>query len=68
LLVDYVNSYYLNEENKQKLDEKTSFMSKETKDKILSITFVPNSIIIKKKGINDYQYTKKSYEFIDFIQ
>jgi hypothetical protein len=68
LLVDYVNSYFLNEENKKLLDEKTSFVSKETKDKILSITFSPNCIIIKKKGINDYHYTRNKYEFINFIQ
>ncbi len=61
LLIDYVNAYYISDENKQILHEKTSFVSKETKDKILSITFAPNCIIIKKKGINDHHYTKNQY-------
>jgi hypothetical protein len=67
LLLDYVNSYFLNEENKKILDEKTSYLSKETKDKILSITFSLNCIIIKKKGINDYHYSKGEYAFKHFI-
>jgi hypothetical protein len=65
LLLDYVNSYYLNDKNKNILNNKTNFLSEETKNKILSITFSPNCIIIKKKGINDYHYTNKSYEFSD---
>jgi hypothetical protein len=64
LVLDYVNSYYINDEDKQKLHEKTSFLSKETKDKILSITFAQNCIIIKKKGLNDLHYCKPPYQFI----
>lgn len=68
LVLDYVNSFCLNEESKQKLEEKTSFLSKETKDKILSITFAASCIIIKKKSLNDMQYQKQPYNFIDFIK
>lgn len=68
LILDYVNSYYLSDEDKKNLDEKTMFLSKETKDKILSITFAQNCIIIKKKGINDYLYTKNTYQHIDYVK
>lgn len=49
LLIDYVNSKFLSEEEQKKLDENTRFISQETRDSILSINFSPNCIIIKKK-------------------
>ena len=64
LVLDYVNSYYMNDENKKILNEKTNFLSEETKNKILSITFSQNCIIIKKKDLNDYYYTSNPYHFI----
>jgi hypothetical protein len=66
ILIDYVNSYYL--KDKEQLDEKTNFVSREIKDSILSITFAPNCIIIKKKSIHDELYTKQPYEFIDRVK
>jgi len=67
LLVDYVNSAFLNENDKKKLDEKTYFLSSKTKNSILSINFSENCIIIKKKEENDYNY-HKPYRFNHFIQ
>lgn len=58
LLLDYVNSYFLLDEDMIILDEKTNFLSKDTKDKILSITFAYNCIIIKKKCLSDNLYNK----------
>jgi hypothetical protein len=67
LVLDYVNTFCISDETKEILHEKTSFLSKETKDKILSITFGQNCIIIKKKGINDMHYHKPPYNYNDFI-
>jgi len=67
LLIDYVNSAFLNENNKKKLDEKTNFLSQKTKNSILSINFSENCIIIKKKQQNDYKY-HTPYRFASFIQ
>lgn len=67
LLIDYTNSRFLNENDKKKLDEKTNFLSSETKNSILSINFSENCIIIKKKQQNDYSY-HSPYRFNEFVQ
>jgi hypothetical protein len=67
LLVDYVNYQFLNENDKQKLDEKTNFLSQKTKNAILSINFSENCIIIKKKQKSDYSY-HNPYGFGHFTQ
>jgi len=67
LLVDYVNSAFLNENDKKNLDVKTYFLSSKTKNSILSINFSENCIIIKKKQESDYKY-HNPYRFVDFIQ
>jgi hypothetical protein len=53
LLIDYVNSSFLNEADKKILDLNTQFISSETKNSILSINFSENCIIIKKKLASD---------------
>ena len=53
LLIDYVNSSFLNESDKKILDLNTQFISSETKNSILSINFSENCIIIKKKLASD---------------
>jgi hypothetical protein len=49
LLIDYVNSSFLNEDDKKTLDLRTQFVSSDTKKSILSINFSENCIIVKKK-------------------
>lgn len=68
LVLDYINSYFLSDEDKLILEEKTNFLSKETKEKILSITFAYNCIIIKKKCLNDNIYLKNPYAFSEFVK
>ena len=61
LLVDYVNFNFLSVNDKNLLDEKTSFVSNETKKSILSINFSQNCIIIKKRSKSDYNYHNPYY-------
>jgi hypothetical protein len=69
LLVDYVNSHYLNENDKQILDLKTQFLSSKTKNSISSINFSQNCIIIKKKNEEDLQYNNNNIPYLwrDFL-
>jgi len=66
LLIDYVNSAFLNENDKKKLDENTQFISSATKNSILSINFSENCIIIKKKQKDDLKY-HNPYGFHHFL-
>jgi hypothetical protein len=66
LLIDYVNSSFLSENDKKILDKKTEFLSSKTKDAILSINFSENCIIIKKKQANDIYH--QPYVFEKFIK
>ena len=66
LLVDYVNSSFLSENDKKILDENTQFISSKTKDSILSINFSENCIIIKKKNKDDFKY-HNPYGFAHFV-
>jgi hypothetical protein len=68
LLVDYVNSYFLNENDKQILDQKTNFISSASKNSILSINFCKNCIIIRKKQKYDLNYNENiPYVFSHFV-
>ena len=68
LLVDYVNSYFLNDNDKQILDEKTNFISSASKNSILSINFSKNCIIIRKKQKYDLNYNEIiPYRFNHFV-
>lgn len=68
LLVDYVNSRYLSDHDKKSLNEKTQFLSEQTKNSILSISFSQNCIIIKKKSDYDLNYNEKiPYPFNAFL-
>lgn len=62
-LTDYINIEYLNDSDKQLLEEKTSFLSKQTKEAISSIRFVQNCIVIQKKNKEDYIYNNRKYRF-----
>ena len=66
LLIDYVNSDFLNENDKKILDENTQFISSETKNSILSINFSENCIIIKKRQASDLNY-HCPYSFSHFL-
>lgn len=61
IIVDYVNSYYLSDKDKEMLNEKSNFISNVTKNSILSIMFAHKCIIIKKKNLNDKLYVKNEY-------
>ena len=68
LLVDYVNSYFLNENDKQILEQKTNFISSACKNSILSINFCKNCIIIRKKQKYDLNYNENTpYVFSHFV-
>jgi hypothetical protein len=67
-LADDVNSYYMNELNKKEQELILApYFSKETRSMIQSITFVQNCIIIQKKTEEDFEYTRKSYAFLNRI-
>jgi hypothetical protein len=61
LLIDYVNYNFLSDYDKNLLNKKTDFLSNETKNKILSINFSQNCIIIKKKTNDDFMYHDTYY-------
>ena len=61
LLIDYVNYNFLSDYDKMILDKNTNFLSTETKNKILSINFSENCIIIKKKSKDDFIYHNPYY-------
>lgn len=61
LLIDYTNKCYISPEEQIELDNKTNFVSDETKKNILSISFQQNCIIIKKKEHTDYLFDERTY-------
>jgi hypothetical protein len=67
LLIDYINNKYLSDNNKNELNIETNFISNETKNKISSIIFGQNCIIIYKKTKEEYdpsnEYNKSNYRF-----
>jgi hypothetical protein len=68
LLVDYVNCYFLNDNDKEILDRKTNFISSSSKNSILSINFCKNCIIIRKKQKYDLNYNENvPYRFNHFV-
>jgi hypothetical protein len=66
-LVDYVNRDYINNNDKQYINDLTSDFSYETKQAISSIRFAQNCIIIQKKNPEDYQYSDRIYGLPQFI-
>lgn len=62
LLADYCNKTYMSPQDRALLDEKTNFVSPDTKTNILSISFQQNCIIVRKKDPSrDYAFDEKMY-------
>jgi hypothetical protein len=66
-VIDYINIDFLHEDDKKQLEDKTNFLSKETKKSIGSIRFAQNCIIINKKIEADYKYNNIKYHFYDRV-
>ena len=62
LLMDYTNRIYMTPEDIEILEEKTNFVSPETKQNILSISIQQNCIIVHKKDpTRDYAFDNRTY-------
>lgn len=66
-LIDYVNKEFLNQENKEQLEKilLSYNFNLSTIQKISSITFCQNCIIIKKTNEQDYNYQNRNYRFLN---
>jgi hypothetical protein len=66
-LIDNGNKEYINDVDKNIIEEKTKEFSNETKNAISSIRFCQNCIIIHKKHKDEYKYNDRTYGLRQFI-